>query len=128
MGATVVAHRRYYFEHPGPWNQEGSWQRIRELLEYQTGKRWWFNDPEVEGEPFGRLAFSITISGDDQWQVHRRAIALAAACYRKIGLKRADIPVPLWESLEHPSKSRKLRQFMQQRQAMDDLLRDLHKR
>lgn len=52
------------------------------------------------------MSFAITVTGDDQWLCHRRAMAIARAAYRKMGLTAADIPEPLWESLEHPAKTR----------------------
>lgn len=60
----------------------------------------------MEGQPFDRMSFSITVMAQDQWRCHTRAMAIARACYRKMGLAARDIPEPLWESLEHPSKSR----------------------
>lgn len=123
----MVTHRRYFFEHPGPWDVEGSWEKVKALLDYQCESRYWYNEPEVEGQPFGRLAFSFNVTADDQWACHRRAMGLASACYRKLGLPRTAIPVPLWAPLEHPSKTRLLRARQRAQEDIDNLAADIHK-
>lgn len=106
----MTTHRRYYFEHPGPWEYDGPGHRkIKDLLEFQAEKRWWYNEPRVEGEPYGRMSFSFTVSATDQWRCHRRAMALAIACYRKLGLPAGEIPIPLWEPLERETNRGRFR-------------------
>jgi len=123
----MVTHRRYYFEHPGPWtNGSDAWDQTLELLRYQAENRWWYDDPHVEGEPFGRLAFAFTVSGDDQWLCHRRAMGLASAVYRKLGLNRYSIPTPLWEPLEHPSVTRVQRAWQRAQEEVDELTKNIH--
>lgn len=103
----MTSHRRYYFEHPGPWEDEEAYDLVRELLMYQSSRRWWYNEPLVEGRPFNRLSFHITVSGDNQWQVHHRAMGLACAVYRHLKLPAHDIPTPIWETLEpHSNRGR----------------------
>jgi hypothetical protein len=94
----MVAQRRYYFEHPGELT-EGH-DIVTEVLRHQCVKNWWYNDPEVAGAPFGRLTFAITVAGDDQWQVHRRAMGLAVTVYRRLGMGRDRVPQPLWTPLD----------------------------
>jgi hypothetical protein len=94
----MTTHRRYYFNPPGEWTQGGH-SRILEKLEQACEHFWWFRDPEVQGEPFGRLSFSFTASGRDQWWCHKRAMTLAIDCFYAIGFKEPVVPVPAWEPL-----------------------------
>jgi hypothetical protein len=103
----MVTQRRYYFEHPGAWTDQDAYAVVAEVLRHQCVKNWWYNDPEVAGAPFGRLTFSLTVAGDDQWQTHRRAMGLAVTVYRRLGLPRKDVPVPMWTPLEpHENRGR----------------------
>lgn len=95
----MTSHRRYYFEMPGEWKSKGH-DRLQEFLRHVCESRWWFNEPIIEGEPFDRLAFSYTVSGRDQWFVHKRAIALAVDCMYVLGRRERDVPEPIWETLE----------------------------
>jgi hypothetical protein len=102
----MTTHRRYYFNPPGEWTRGGH-QRILEVLQRACETRWWFQEPEVQGEPFGRLSFGFTVSGRDQWWCHQRAMDLATDCFYTIGLREPIIPVPLWEPLEpHNNRGR----------------------
>jgi hypothetical protein len=94
----VTTHRRYYFIQRGgyPDNAHG---KVLEVLERWCERRWWYTDPVVEGSPFGRLVFSISVAGRDQWWCHRRAMWLAVKCYRAVHLTLSDLPVPDWEEL-----------------------------
>jgi hypothetical protein len=93
----VTTHRRYYFELPGEVT-EGH-DKLRDWLRRTCEGRWWYNEPIVEGQPFNRLAFSVTVSGRDQWFVHKRAMALARDGMFVIGLRERDVPEPIWEPL-----------------------------
>lgn len=104
----MTTHRRYTFRHPGQWNgQPDAWGRVLTVLEAACEARWWFQDPEVAGEPFGLLAFSVTVSGRDQWFAHKRVLALAVDCYYSVGLREEQVPDPAWEPLEpHTNRGR----------------------
>ncbi len=102
----MTTHRRYYFNPPGEWTHGGH-QRILEVLQQACERYWWFKEPEVQGEPFGRLSFGFTSSGRDQWWCHERAMRLATDCFYAIGLREPIIPVPLWEPLApHTNRGR----------------------
>lgn len=102
----MTTHRRYYFSPPGEWT-EGGHKRILEILQQACERFWWFDDPTVEGEPFGRLSFSVTVSGRDQWFCHTRVMRLATDCFYAIGLSKSYVPEPLWETLEpHTNRGR----------------------
>jgi hypothetical protein len=99
--------RRYYFEHPGAWDREDGYQVAAEVLAHQCERRWWYNEPVVQGQPFGRLAFAFTVTGEDAWQAHKRAMGVACAIYRRLGLAARDVPVPVWETLApHTNRGR----------------------
>lgn len=102
----MTTHRRYYFNPPGEWTAGGH-QKIQEMLQRACERFWWFNEPEVQGEPFGRLSFSVTVSGRDQWFVHTRAMRLAVDCFYAIGFNEKTVPEPMWETLEpHTNRGR----------------------
>jgi hypothetical protein len=69
------------------------------VLERWCERKWWYQEPEVEGFPFGRLVVTFTVSGRDQWWCHSRAMFMILKCYRAIHLKLADVPEPDWETL-----------------------------
>lgn len=97
----MTAHRRYFFSHPDPYLwPEGRYELLMVYLRRVCEDRWWFNEPVVEGVPFGRLSFSITVSGRDQWFCHRRVMNLAHIVYGMLGLPVSALPVPDWETLE----------------------------
>ena len=96
----MTTHRRYYFEHPGAWDRDDAYTIILGRLRDACERNWWFNEPLVQGQPFGRLTFEFTASGRDQWWCHVRAMNLAKLCYRAIGMADRDVPEPLWEPLE----------------------------
>jgi len=96
----MTTHRRYYFVHPGEWSDTSAYTIILGRLRAACEKFWWFNEPLVSGEPYGRLTFEFSSSGRDQWWCHVRAMGLAKQCYRAIGLSGTDVPEPLWEPLE----------------------------
>lgn len=93
----MTTHRRYYFTHEGQWPQE--YEKLRDELGRQCARNWWYNNPEVLGEALGVLEWRVTVSGEDQWRVHKRAIALARTLYAVSGLRPESIPVPVWETL-----------------------------
>jgi hypothetical protein len=95
----VTTHRRYYFVHEGPWTVPGGHARILEELQDQCNRNWWYNNPEVHGEALGLLEFRVTVSGEEQWRVHKRAMALAITCYHICGLGPDLVPTPMWEPL-----------------------------
>jgi hypothetical protein len=94
----VTAHRRYYFEMPGEW-MDGGHEKLADFLHHAAARRWWYNEPIVEGAPFNRMAWSYTVSGRDQWFVHKRAMALAVDAIYVIGRRERDVPQPIWETL-----------------------------
>lgn len=94
----MTTHRRYYFVHDGQW--DAGHDRVREELDRQCVRNWWYNNPEVLGEPFGLLEFRVTVSAEDQWRVHTRAMALARTLYAVSGKDVREIPTPFWEPLE----------------------------
>ena len=96
----MTTHRRYYFEYPGEWTgREQAWEQIKDVLLHGCRLHWWFNEPTVEGQPFQRLAFSITVSARDQWWCHRRAMELAVRAFGRAGVPSQHVPVPVWEPL-----------------------------
>lgn len=104
----MTTHRRYFFEYPGEWSGDHkSWELARQALEHHCKINWWFTDPTVEGQPFARLAFGVTVSGRDQWWCHRRALDLATDVYARLGIPATKVPVPVWESLApHTNRGR----------------------
>jgi hypothetical protein len=104
----MTTHRRYFFEYPGQWpGAETDWETARRTLDHYCKVHWWFSDPTVEGQPFARLAFSVTVSARDQWWCHRRALGLATDVFSRIGVAEAHVPVPTWESLApHTNRGR----------------------
>lgn len=93
----MTTHRRYSFEHPGP-RCEGH-EVVQQVLERACSLNWWYRDPEVSGLPFGRLTFSFTVSGRDQWWAHQRALKLATDVYYTLGMTEREVPEPDWEAL-----------------------------
>lgn len=93
----MTTHRRYYFPHEGRW--PGPYEPLREELARQCTRNWWYNDPEVLGEALGLLEWRVTVSGEDQWRVHKRAIGLSRTLYAVCKLPLAAIPTPVWETL-----------------------------
>lgn len=103
----MTTHRRYCFTYAGKYPANAH-EKTREVLERWCERRWWYNEPEVEGFPFDRLVLSVTVSARDQWWCHRRAIFIAMKCWRAIHLRSQDLPVPLWEPLEpHDNRGHK---------------------
>lgn len=95
------AHRRYTFTSEQPW-PEGSGPKIAAVLERECERRWWFRDAQVdEAVP----AFAISVSANDQWAVHRRAMKLAELCYLAARIPRGQVPVPVWEDTAAPVPS-----------------------
>ena len=102
----MTTHRRYYFEHAGDWTA-GDHAKVLGVLQHACEVCWWFNEPEVLGEQYGKLTFSFTVSARDQWWAHKRAVKLATDCYRVMGKWEKDVPVPMWEALEpHSNRGR----------------------
>jgi hypothetical protein len=103
----MTTHRRYHFIHPGLWTQDGAHAIILGRLQAACERHWWYNEPEVSGQPFNRLSFEFTASGRDQWWCHVRAMNLARSCYHAIGLREDEVPDPMWEPLEpHTNRGR----------------------
>ena len=103
----MTTHRRYYFEDPGQWEGSVAHDKVLETLRHACETYWWFNEPEVVGQEFGRLSFSFTVSARDQWWAHKRAVGLASRCYGALGKWEKHIPVPMWEALEpHTNRGR----------------------
>jgi hypothetical protein len=101
----VTTHRRYFFQHPGEYS--GGHSKIKALLQHMCEKHWWYNDPEVTGEPFNRLTFSFEVCGRDQWWCHKRAMGLATKVYDSLGMLETKVPVPFWETLPaHENRGR----------------------
>jgi hypothetical protein len=101
----MTTHRRYTFTYAGA--AEGTHDVFREVLAQQCARNWWYNEPAVSGEEDGQLSFTLTVSGEDQWRCHRRAMGLAMTCFEKAGISRASIPNPIWEPLEpHTNRGR----------------------
>jgi hypothetical protein len=92
----MTTHRRYSFVHPVP--QDGH-EIVLRVLTTACEEHWWYREPHVEGQPFGRLSFSFTVSGRDRWWTHHRAMVLAVDCYYALGLREQDVPEPDWEAL-----------------------------
>ena len=102
----MSTHRRYVFEHPKPWTT-GNYDLIRRTLQHACERHWWFNEGEVQGEPYGRLIIAFTVSARDQWWAHKRAMKLAIDCYYAAGMSEKDVPQPMWESLSpHTNRGR----------------------
>jgi hypothetical protein len=93
----LTTHRRYSFLYPDQM-LEGH-EVVLQILQVACEQFWWYQDPHVEGLPFGRLGFSFTVSARDRWWAHRRALKLAQDCTYAIGLLDKDVPYPDWESL-----------------------------
>jgi hypothetical protein len=57
---------------------------------------WWFAEPLVFADPYGRLIFSVTIIARDRWDCHRRAVRVAAgvAAATKTKLNNFGDPAP----------------------------------
>lgn len=98
----MTTHRRYRFEMAGVPEKNHAVQVSHELRA-ACEIYWWFTDPEIQGEPFGRLIWFITVAGRDQWWTHRRAMKLADQVCWRIG----DVPTPTWETLPpHTNRGR----------------------
>jgi hypothetical protein len=93
----LTTQRRYSFVDPRTLT-EGH-ETVARILGTACERHWWYQEPVVEGLPFGRLVFSFTVSGRDRWWVHRRAMILARDCYYALGQTERDVPEPDWESL-----------------------------
>lgn len=99
--------RRYSFHHPGSWDRPEGYAKALRVLQAAQRSHWWYQDGEVQGEPYQRLAIGFTVSGRDQWWCHRRAMSLAIDCFYAMGLTEQDVPVPVWETLEpHTNRGR----------------------
>jgi hypothetical protein len=96
MAATTL---RYTFAYDGVWAHEEGWDTVEAVLERRCGLHWWYRDPVVEGEPFRRLIFSVTVTGRDRWFTHTRAMRLAEAIYMSLSLSAKLVPTPTWEVL-----------------------------
>lgn len=102
----MTSHRRYYWDDPGEWTSE-DYNKVLGVLQHACEVHWWFNEPEVLGQGYGRLSFSFTVSARDQWWAHKRATRLATDCYRALGKWEKHVPVPMWEALEpHSNRGR----------------------
>lgn len=101
----MTTHRRYTFLDE---RQDVSCHdQVLNILQHACEQVWWYNEPEVMGQEFGRMSFSFTVSGRDQWWAHKRAMDLAERVYRGLKLSPAAIPVPLWEPLApHTNRGR----------------------
>lgn len=91
--------RRYYWEHPGT-ELEGKHEKVVARLQAACERAAWFLDPQVGGAGFDKLTFEYTVTGRDQWFVHKRAMELAAEVFYMLGIRENKIPEPLWEPLE----------------------------
>lgn len=98
----MTCHRRYFFEHRGEYRwPDNRYPKLVEFLRVTCEKRWWFNEPQLEGVPFNRLSLSITVSARDQWFCHRRAMRLIEDVYTfHLRMPASKIPEPFWETLE----------------------------
>lgn len=97
--------RRYLFRYPHrvrEWSHTVALERLQEACQLHH----WYRDPEIEGEPYGFLGFSFTVTGRDQWWCHRRAMDLAEkVCWNVLPV--ASIPEPTWENLPpHTNRGR----------------------
>lgn len=99
--------RRYHFVHPGSIEDLDAHKTIADVLSYLEERNDWLVESEVRGQSLGVLQFSYTVYGRDQWITHRRAMRVAATCYKNIGLHRRDIPTPFWAPLDpHTNRGR----------------------
>lgn len=105
----MTTHRRYYFVHEGPW--PGDYEKTREELGRQCARNWWYNNAEILGEALGLFELRVTVSGEDQWRVHKRAMALVVTVYAINQLEYRAVPVPYWEPLE-PHTNRGYSRFL----------------
>lgn len=98
--------RRYSFEWPGAWKR-GRYDHMRRRLKQVSESFWWYEDAQLEGEPFGALSVVFTVAARDQWWANRRAYVLAEAVFSEAGISLKKIPVPSWEKLEpHTNRGR----------------------
>lgn len=98
----MSTHRRYSFLHPGP--RDTGHVEVLRVLEAAVLQHHWYQDPVVDGQPFGRLGFSFTVTGRDRWWAHHRAMKLAVDCYYAMGLNETLVPEPDWEALAPHTK------------------------
>jgi len=99
--------RRYNFHHPGNWERPEGYAQALRVLRAAQRDCWWYQDAEVQGEPFQRLVIGVTVSGRDRWWCHHRAMKLIIDCYYAMGLSERDVPEPTWEPLEpHTNRGR----------------------
>lgn len=99
----MTTHRRYTFQHQGPW-EAGGHHLVLAKLQQAVETRWWFEEPAVEGEAFNRLIFTFTVTARDRWWAHRRAMRLAEDCCYAI---KMPVPEPVWEVLPpHTNRGR----------------------
>jgi hypothetical protein len=102
----VTTYRRFSFEWPGPW-ETGKYEAMRWELKSRCAEVWWFSDPEVAGEPFGRLTISFTVAARDQWWALQRAVRLNKFVMMRGGARMRDLPYPTWEKLApHSNRGR----------------------
>lgn len=102
----MTSHRRYYYDHPGTWTT-ADYTKVQAVLQHACEACWWFNEPEVYGQEYGRLSFAFTVSARDQWWAHKRAMKLAGECYLALGKWEGAVPTPMWEALEpHTNRGR----------------------
>lgn len=103
----MTTHRRYYFDYWPVTGEGDPWLRVSDVLIHFCRVHWWFNEPTVEGQERMHLAFSVTVSGRDQWWCHRRAMDLAVQAFGRAGVSSAKVPVPIWETLApHTNRGR----------------------
>lgn len=92
--------RRYLFRGP---RVGGAGAVVLERLQEACQLHHWYREPEIEGEPFGYLGFSFTVTGRDQWWCHRRAMDLAEKALWGL----LPVPEPTWETLPpHSNRGR----------------------
>jgi hypothetical protein len=96
----MTTSRLYVFQHPGttPIPESGH-AAVWDVLKAAQRHCWWYEQAEVQGEPYGRLSINVVVHGRDQWWCHQRALKLATDCYYAMGLTEKDVPEPLWEPL-----------------------------
>lgn len=99
--------RRYTFAYDGVWAHEEGWDTVEAVLERRCGRHWWYRDPVVEGEPFQRLIFHVTVSARDKWFCHTRAMRLAGVVFMAMSLSPRLVPTPTWVALPpHANRGR----------------------
>ena len=89
----MTTYRRYTFV----TQLERGHAEAQDALWTATITHWWFKDPLVSGE--GKLEFSFTVCGRDQWFTHKRAMGLAVNTVYSAGGLMKDVPLPVWVKL-----------------------------